>query len=176
MNLKYNPDTCGMKYVIVLSLLLCFCSAPQEIDKDATALQIDSLMNQWHSDAANANLNEYVGLMDSTCVYIGTDATENWIRDDFAAFCKPYFDQKTTWDFTTVQRKVRVSETGNTAWFDEILDTHMGTCRGSGALELKNGKWKLMQYVLSIAIPNESMEEVKVAKHTADSILKIQLK
>ena len=76
MNLKYNPDTCSMKYVIVLSLFFCFCSAPQKVDEDETTLQIDSLMNQWHSDAANANLNEYVGLMDSTCVYIGTDATE----------------------------------------------------------------------------------------------------
>lgn len=174
MNLKYNPDTCSMKYIVVLGLFFCFCSAPQKVDSTGTVEQIDSLMNQWHTDAANANFNGYIGLMDSTCNYIGTDATENWMRDDFAAFCKPYFDKKTTWDFTTMQRDIRINETKNTAWFDEILDTHMGTCRGSGALELKNGKWKLMQYVLSVAIPNESMKEVKVAKHTADSLYKLK--
>lgn len=131
-------------------------------------------MNEWHRDAANANLEGYIGLMDSTCNYIGTDATENWKRDEFAAFCKPYFDKKTTWDFTTVQRDIDINEDGNTAWFDEILDTHMGTCRGSGALELKNGEWKLMQYVLSVAIPNESMEAVKKAKHEADSVFNLR--
>ena len=108
--------------------------------------------------------------MDSTCSYIGTDATENWKRDEFASFCKPYFEKKTTWDFKTVHRTIQLNAENNTAWFYEILDTHMGTCRGSGTLENSNGEWKLMQYVLSVAIPNESMNAVKVAKHNADSV------
>lgn len=165
-----------MKYLIIFTVLFSSCSTPAKVDQNALSKEVGSLIEQWHRDAANANLEGYIGLMDSTCNYIGTDATENWIRDDFAAFCKPYFDKKTTWDFTTVQRDVRINEAGNTAWFDEILDTHMGTCRGSGALELKNGQWKLMQYVLSVAIPNESMETVKEAKYEADSVYKYKLK
>ena len=167
-----------MKYIIVFSILFCFCTTPQTANTDhrEIKLEVDRLMNEWHRDAADANLDSYIGLMDSTCNYIGTDATENWKRDAFAAFCKPYFDKKTTWDFTPIQRDIRVNETSNTAWFDEILDTHMGTCRGSGSLELKNGKWKLMQYVLSVAIPNESMEAVKKAKQEADSVLRLKFK
>ncbi|MEN8732479.1 MAG: nuclear transport factor 2 family protein [Bacteroidia bacterium] len=150
-----------MKYIVCLSVFFCYCSSPTPANRAELSEEVATLIEQWHRDAANANLEGYIGLMDSTCNYIGTDATENWKRYEFASFCKPYFDKKKTWNFTTAQRDVRVNATGNTAWFDEILDTHMGTCRGSGALELKNGEWKLMKYVLSVAIPNESMEAVK---------------
>jgi hypothetical protein len=165
-----------MKYFLALCILFSFCTPKKSEDTKRLPSDIDSLITQWHQDAANANLEGYIDFMDSTCNYIGTDATENWKRDEFAAFCKPYFAKKTTWDFKTLQREVRINQTGNTAWFDEILDTHMGTCRGSGALELNNGKWKLMQYVLSVAIPNESMEEVKKAKFEADSVYKGEFK
>jgi hypothetical protein len=167
--LKSISDTCRMKYIIVSCIFFCFCTSPTVVNKVKIQNKINQLINNWHTDAANANLAGYIGLMDSTCNYIGTDASENWKRDEFAAFCKPYFDKKTTWDFKTLQRDVQLNADGNTAWFDEILDTHMGTCRGSGALELINGVWKLRQYVLSVAIPNESMNAVKKAKHTADS-------
>ena len=167
-----------MKNMIFLSILFCCCTSPQteNTDPKEIRLEIDKLLNKWHLDAANADLDSYIELMDSTCNYIGTDATENWKRNDFAAFCQPFFDTKKTWDFIPVQRDIYINETGNTVWFDEILDTHMGTCRGSGSLELKNGKWKLMQYVLSVAIPNESMDAVKKVKYEADSVFKLKVK
>ena len=148
-----------------------------EVERIKTQDEISSLLHQWHRDAANGDLDSYIGLMDSTCNYIGTDATENWKRDEFAAFCKPYFDKKTTWDFKTLHRDIRLTEAGNTAWFDEILDTHMGTCRGSGVFVLNaKNEWKLMQYVLSVAVPNESIEAVKEAKYEADSVFKAKFK
>ncbi len=45
-------------------------------------------------------------------------------------------------------------------WFDELLDTWMGTCRGSGVLEKNNKEWKIKQYVLSVTIPNDSIQKV----------------
>jgi hypothetical protein len=37
-----------------------------------------------------------------------------------------------------------------TAWFDELLNTQMKICRGSGVLVKKIGQeWKIKQYVLS---------------------------
>ncbi|PCJ63699.1 MAG: hypothetical protein COA58_15255 [Bacteroidetes bacterium] len=161
--------------VILAALIWVSCTHPRKNAKGLPEVQetlIDSLITNWHQNAANANLEDYIGFMDSTCNYIGTDATENWKRDEFGAFCKPYFDKRTTWDFKTLQRSVRVNTNQNTAWFDEILDTHMGTCRGSGALEKVNGNWKLKQYVLSLSIPNESIDDVKKATHVADSVYK----
>jgi hypothetical protein len=52
----------------------------------------------------------------------------------------------------------------------------MGTCRGSGILVFKNQEWKLKQYVLSLAIPNENMNEVKKVIHIQDSVYRSKLK
>jgi hypothetical protein len=37
-----------------------------------------------------------------------------------------------------------------TAWFDELLNTQMKICRGSGVLVKIDGKWKIKHYVLSM--------------------------
>ena len=115
-------------------------------------------------------------LMDSSFVYVGTDASEKWTKDEFSTFCKPYFDQNKTWDFKSIDRTINISADQNSAWFYEILQTHMGTCRGSGILELKNKQWKLRQYVLSLAIPNEKMSEVKQLIYHNDSIFQSNYK
>ena len=36
----------------------------------------------------------------------------------------------------------------------------MKICRGSGVLVKKDGKWLIKQYVLSMTIPNENVDEV----------------
>ena len=47
------------------------------------------------------------------------------------------------------------------AWFDELLDTHMKICRGSGVLvDQGNGQWKIKHYVLSMTVPNENVDEI----------------
>ncbi len=48
----------------------------------------------------------------------------------------------------------------------------MGLCRGSGILQKKNGEWKIMQYVLSVTIPNDDIKPVIAAKQVNDSIAK----
>ena len=53
---------------------------------------VDTLLNKWHKDAAEAKFEPYFELMDSVSVFIGTDANENWTKAEFAVFCKPYFD------------------------------------------------------------------------------------
>ena len=44
------------------------------------------------------------------------------------------------------------------AWFDELLDTWMGTCRASGVVQLINGRWYISHYHLSIAVPNDVVD------------------
>jgi len=61
-------------------------------------------------------------------------------------------------------------------WFDELLDTWMGTCRGSGVLENNQGIWKIKHYVLSIEIPNADVQSVISVKKTNDSIFLSSLK
>ena len=108
--------------------------------------------------------------MDEDAVFIGTDASENWTKKEFKKFAKPYFDKKETWNFTPIQRNITLSKDTKTAWFDELLNTHMKICRGSGVLIKKDSTWKIKQYVLSLTIPNDSIESVISIKSKSDSI------
>ncbi len=159
-----------MFLLFIVTASSCSTSTNSTIDNDpkVATMAINTLLDNWHQAAANADLQTYIGSMDSSASYIGTDATEKWKRDEFKTFCKPYFDKKTTWDFTPLERNVYLNQNKKTAWFDELLKTHMGTCRGSGTLELLNGNWKIMHYVLSMAIPNDDTEAVKAAKKKND--------
>jgi ketosteroid isomerase-like protein len=113
----------------------------------------NSTLDQWHLAASMAHFSEYFDLMTSDAVFIGTDATENWQLQEFKTFSKPYFDQGKAWSFTSLERNLYVSN--DIIYFDELLDTQMGICRGSGILKKENGSWKIAHYVLSIAVPND---------------------
>ena len=138
--------------------------------------EIHGVLDAWHEAAAKADFQTYFNLMGEQSVFIGTDAVENWQRDAFEAFSKPYFDQGKAWAFEARERNIYTSVDGSIAWFDELLDTWMGTCRGSGVLEKHDDSWKIRHYVLSITIPNEEIEPVIALKKTKDSLIKNQIK
>ena len=73
---------------------------------------------------------------------------------------KPFFDKGKAWSFTSLKRNISFSSDGKYAWFDELLDTQMKLCRGSGVLEKIGNQWKIKQYVLSQTIPNDVNDEV----------------
>ena len=131
---------------------------------------MNTLLVNWHKAASDANFKEYFRVLDSTTVYIGTAAEEIWTKEQFANFSKPYFDKGKAWSFTTLERNIYMSESANIVWFDELIDTWMGTCRGSGVLEKKEDSWKIKQYVLSVAIPNDDIQAVIDIKKKNDAI------
>ncbi|MBZ9728177.1 nuclear transport factor 2 family protein [Salegentibacter sp. JZCK2] len=132
---------------------------------------IDTVLTQWHNTAAEADFDKYFSLMTEDGIFIGTDATENWQNDDFREFSKPYFDRGKAWNFTNLERNIYTQENSKIAWFDELLDTQMGICRGSGVLHKTEEGWKIVHYVLSITIPNENVEKVTRLKKEFDQKL-----
>nr|WP_298792224.1 nuclear transport factor 2 family protein [uncultured Allomuricauda sp.] len=163
-----------MKNKFFLWSLLTFCLAlsAQESEKNT----IDKLLDDWHMAASNADFDSYFGKMTTDAVFIGTDATENWQNKAFKAFSKPYFDRGKAWSFTAVERNIYLNETEDFGWFDELLNTQMKLCRGSGVVKKENGQWKIAHYVLSIAVPNENVGELIQLKKEKDSLLLIDLK
>lgn len=155
--------------LIVLALTLSTaCFSQKKTDKE----QIDNVLNTWHQAAAEAKFDAYFSLMTKDAIFIGTDPTENWQLDTFKSFAKPFFDKGTAWDFKTVERNIYFSDDGKVAWFDELLDTWMKLCRGSGVLKKENGQWKIAHYVLSITIPNDNTQDViKMKKEFDDALL-----
>ena len=164
-----------MKTKILLLFLVSFSMylGAQEIKSKK---EINAVLDAWHKAAAEADFDTYFGLMTKYGVFIGTDAMENWQNQAFKEFSKPYFDRGKAWNFIAVQRHIYVNDTDDFAWFDELLDTQMKLCRGSGVLKKVDGSWKIAHYVLSIAVPNENVDELVQIKKEKDSLLMLILK
>lgn len=128
--------------------------------------QIDAgqFLDDWHKAAGEAEFDNYFNKIAEDGVYVGTDASEVWTKEEFSAFSKPFFDKGRAWNFKATQRNLYLSEDGKYIWFDELLDTWMGTCRGSGVLKVnqlkESNQFVLKHYVLSLTIPNEKMKAV----------------
>jgi len=167
-----------MKSIVKIGIVICllfisYCTSAQiKTEKEI----INNILTNWHKAASEANFDTYFGLMTDDGVFIGTDATENWQNKAFKAFSKPYFDKGKAWRFTTLERNIYTNNTNDFAWFDELLDTQMKICRGSGVLQKVNGKWKIKHYVLSITIPNKDVGKVVKIKDSTDNQLIINIK
>ncbi len=119
---------------------------------------INTLMDNWHLAAANADEDIFFGSMTNDAVYIGTDATERWLRDEMREWSKEIFERESAWAFSTLSRNVQLSEDGKIGWFDELLDTWMGDCRGSGVIVMTEEGWKIRHYHLAMAVPNDQVD------------------
>jgi len=159
-----------MKKIIFYSsfvLFSIFINAQESSEKAIT-----TLLNNWHTAAATANFNAYFDVLTEDSIFIGTDATEHWDKKAFIVFAKPYFDKGKAWSFTALDRHIYFSADKKIAWFDELLQTQMKICRGSGVLVLEKNQWKIKQYVLSMTIPNENTDEViKIKAPIEDTLI-----
>ena len=116
---------------------------------------IETVLNSFHQAAADAKAKPYFDLLSQDAVFLGTDATERWSKDEFKAFVEPYFSKGKGWLYTPVERNISLIKQGQIAFFDELLFSESyGTCRGSGLLVKTDQGWKISQYNLSIPMPN----------------------
>ncbi len=139
-----------MKHLMITLAVLLFSipsSAANEEDKKA----INEVLNQFHTAASKADWDTYLALTADDLVFIGTDASERWSKEDL----KTYGAASNGWTYTPKERHVDITPDGNTAWFDELLDqVKYGTSRGTGVLIRTNDGWKIQQYHLTFPIPN----------------------
>ncbi|GGB78729.1 hypothetical protein GCM10007424_18610 [Flavobacterium suaedae] len=157
-------------------LATVYNNVPISFDTTEQKEIINSFLDDWHNAAATADYEGYFDKIAEDGRYIGTDAMENWDKKAFATFSKPYFDKGKAWNFKAVQRNIYFSKDGTVAWFDELLDTWMKGCRGSGVLEKENGEWKIKHYVLSMTVPNEVTKEVIPLKAKYEDYIIAKLK
>ena len=171
-----------MKNQLLSLILILFSWAgfsqtmPYQSNTKQAKNDISKIIDAWHQAAGEANFEDYFSLMSEDAVFIGTDATENWQLEEFKAYAKPHFDKGRAWDFTSVERNIYIANKKGIAWFDELLDTHMGICRGSGVMQYIDGDWKISHYVLSIEIPNNNVAEITRIKKDFDTKMLQKLK
>ena len=137
---------------------------------------ISKVLDDLNTFASTADYKNYFDLYAEESTFIGTDATEVWNKKEFMAWAKPFFDKGKAWNFTSLKRSITFNKDGTYAWFDEVLDTQMKICRGSGVLEKIGGKWKIRQYVLSTTVPNDVIDEVVKIKTPIEDVLISELK
>jgi hypothetical protein len=161
-------------FAVTLLLFSSFTSYTNSENKEQE--QITIVLDNWHKAAADANAKLYFGALTEDAVFIGTDATENWNKKEFEAFAKPYFDKGKAWDFKPLERHIYLSKDQKTAWFDELLDTWMKVCRGSGVMVKVGNEWKIQHYVLSMTVPNDNTNEVIKIKASIEDAFVQKLK
>lgn len=140
------------KYLyLALMLISFFTLADDKSEKQA----INNVLDKFHHAAAQANAQEYLNLLTDDAIFLGTDSSERWNKEQFTAFVLPYFNQGKGWLYVMKTRNISLLEDSHSAFFDEILDNkNYGRCRGSGVLIKTKQGWKISQYNLSIMIPN----------------------
>ena len=168
-----------MKKLLPVFILMALISCKSnQLPHSSEVNNVNATVTAWHKAAANANYDDYFNSMTDDAIFIGTDANENWNKKAFQLYAKPHFDKGKAWNFTTLERNIYLDKTMQTAWFDELLDTPMKICRGSGILVKENKQWKIKHYVLSMTVPNENATEVvKIKLAIEDALIKnLQIK
>ena len=156
-----------MKKLLLLLFFITTFTNAQNAEKE----KINQVLNAWHKAAADVKFEAYFDFMTYDAIFIGTDATENWVKPDFKIWAKPFFDKGTTWNFTTLERHIFFDKSGKTAWFDELLNTQMKICRGSGVLVKVGKEWKIQHYVLSMTVPNDEVDAAIKIKAPIEDVL-----
>lgn len=144
------------KIALFTALAIGLLSSFRSSNTDTETL--NALIDNWHKAAATADLEAYFGPTTDDFVFLGTDPTERWTKEEFRSFCKPYFDNGKGWDFKSTERNWVFSKNRKIAWFDEKLTTWMEECRGSGVVVKEGKKWKLAYYNLTVLIENDKIK------------------
>jgi len=148
-----------LTFGLVLSIMSFSSIADDKVMLEKNS--IDKVLNSFHQAAADAQVKPYFDLLSQDAIFLGTDATERWTKEEFKSFVMPYFSKGKGWLYTPQKRHISLVKKGQVAFFDELLfsDTY-GICRGSGVLIKTDLGWKISQYNLSIPMPNGLAKEL----------------
>ena len=105
---------------------------------------------------------------DPDMVTFGTDASERW--DSWQELEDSVALQFDAFDVISVERKnksLKISNSGNTAWFSETVDweflsngktEEVKDIRYTGVMEYRKGHWKIVQFHCSVGVAGQVIE------------------
>jgi ketosteroid isomerase-like protein len=138
---------------------------PLQSEQELIAQVIDGM----HAAASRADLAAFLRAYTGDGVFMGTDDWERWSRPDtLDAYVTDRFKDGTGWQYTSVQRHIKIAAEQKIAWFDEItVSPKWGRFRGTGVMHKIQGQWKIAHYSLSFLVPNEAWERVSQISQAA---------
>lgn len=151
-------------------LLICAVMLPAPSLADHHADAVAAVIDDFHAAAAHGDKERYLGHMTDDAVFMGTDEWERWPKEpEFRDYVDSRFKDGSGWNYRSVERKIRIADSGNLAWFDEVVFSEQnGRFRGTGVLTLQDGHWKIAHYAMSFLIFNEDWPAViELSRQTA---------
>lgn len=143
-----------------LAALLLVLQTPPPGDPEA---EVAAVLDRLNAASSAADAPAYFSLFTPQARFIGTDASEHWSLDQYRAFAEPYFARGRGWAYPATERTITIApiDCRCVAWFEEKLtNAGYGEARGSGVMRLTADGWKIEQYVLSLAVPNDKAKAV----------------
>lgn len=149
-------------YAAVMLLSACVSQPTRHAYEDNLERQkVNMVLTSWHLAAAHGLYEVYFDQMTDDAVFLGTDASERWTKDEFMAYAREPFSDGNGWSYEQVEYHIAFSQDRRTAWADEVLRSEKyGTMRGTAVLELEGDRWKIAHYSLTFLVPNEKAGEV----------------
>lgn len=147
--------------LVPLIAALTLQSAP-----DPARAEVAAVLDQLNAASTAADGPAYFALFTPDARFVGTDATEHWTIPEFRAFAEPYFSHGRGWSYPATERTITIApiDCRCIAWFEEkLVNDSYGVTRGSGVLRLTDAGWRIEQYVLSFAVPNDRSDAVVAA-------------
>lgn len=146
--------------IVALALAVSLQTAPPP---DPAEAEVAAVLDALNAASAAADGEAYFALFTPDARFVGTDASEHWTLDQFRAYAAPVFARGRGWSYPATDRTITVADIPCRciAWFEERLsNASYGETRGSGVLRLTDDGWKIEQYVLSFAVPNDRARAV----------------
>jgi len=147
------------RHLVYLGILFSGCAFAAHHEP---LVDIGKVLDDFHDAAAHGDKDRYLGHMTGNAVFMGTDEWERWPKNpDFVNYVGSRFKDGTGWTYSATDRKISLAESGDFAWFDEVIFSAVnGRFRGTGVLVLEDGTWKIAHYAMSFLIFNEDWEQV----------------
>ncbi len=150
----------SIRHLPLLALLFSMIAAADSTESEMVS--IGRIIDDFHDAAAHGDKMRYLGHLSKDAVFMGTDEWERWPKHpDFVEYVDSRFSDGSGWTYKSVERTIRLAESADIAWFDEVLFSEQnGRFRGTGVLTLQNGQWKIDHYAMSFLILNEIWNQV----------------
>lgn len=149
-----TPMTRYFSILLLFGLITVSSTSAQQSD-------IEAVLDDFHLAASEADYERYFGHLAEESIFLGTDITERWTKSEFQGYAEPHFSAGRGWTYVPQERHVYVGAGGEAAWFDEILvNEKYGEVRGTGALVLQDDSWRIVQYHLTVPVPNDLLGTV----------------
>ena len=155
------------KFIFLTTLLIILSS---NTFADPTYKNAELLIQKMWDSFIDGDIDAFSQTMskDEDMVTFGTDASERW--DSWQELENSVALQFDAFDVISVERKnksLKISNSGNTAWFSETVDWEFSSngnnesvkdIRYTGVMEYRNGQWKIVQFHCSVGVAGQVIE------------------